>query len=171
MGGVGLLSIAPLYTLMASEKTSSPGLNVPEKIVKASEGKKLSVLGDNQVIKLTGKDTDGRFTLIEQNNPPGFGIPMHVHEMEDEVFKVLEGKVEFTVGDKSTVLTDGDMIFLPRKIPHAFKVVSDTNAKVILNIFPSGLEYMFEELSTLPPGPPDFEKVAEICGNFGVKFV
>jgi len=38
-------------------------------------------------------------------------------------------------------------------------------------VFPAGIEDMFEELGALPPGPPDFPKVAEICGRYGVKFV
>ena len=64
------------------------------KIVKESEGHKLNVLGDHQNIRLTGADTNGQFTLIEQFNEPGVGIPPHIHENEDEVFQVLAGQVE-----------------------------------------------------------------------------
>ena len=60
------------------------------KIVRSNEGKTINVLGDVQTIKLTGKDTNGLFTLIEEENVPGTGIPLHVHENEDEVFKVIE---------------------------------------------------------------------------------
>jgi hypothetical protein len=38
------------------------------------------------------------------------------------------------------------------------------------NIFPAGLENMFEELDKLPEGPPDFN-VAEICERYGIQFV
>lgn len=141
------------------------------KIVKNDEGQKLNVMGDNQVIKLTAKDTNGQYSLIEQNNNPGTGIPLHVHENEDEVFHVLSGKVEMKIGEESTTLLAGDMIFCPKGIPHSWKVVGEENAKAMLSIFPAGLEKMFEELSQLPSGPPDFEKVAEICGNYNLSFV
>ncbi|MEH0157121.1 cupin domain-containing protein [Limibacter armeniacum] len=141
-------------------------------IIKANEGRKLNVIGDHQTIKLTGKDTNGLFTLIEQNNPPGTQLPKHMHEREDEVFQLLEGEVEFTVGDTRSVLKAGDTIFLPRMIPHSFKVLGNQNARVILSIFPAGIEGMFELLSQLPDdGPPDFEKVVRICGDYGVKLM
>lgn len=141
------------------------------KIVKKEAGLKLNVLGDNQIIKVTGKDTNGAFTLIEQNNQPGVGIPLHAHKNEDEIFHVLEGSVEMTIAGKTTVLESGDLIFCPRGIPHSWKIVGDVSAKAILSIYPSGLENMFEELSKLPPGPPDLNLVAQICGKYDVSFV
>ena len=142
-----------------------------EKVVLKEEGQKLNILGDHQQIKLTGKDTNGLFLAIYQDNPPNTQIPMHVHQNEDEVYKVLEGEVEFTVGNKKSILKSGDTIFLPRNIPHNWKVIGTSNAKVYLDIFPAGLENMFQELNKLPAGPPDFPKVAEICGRFGIRFV
>ena len=141
------------------------------KIIKNNDGQKLNVMGDNQIIKLTAKDTNGQFTLIEQNNHPGMGIPPHIHENEDEVFHVLSGQVEMIIDGAATTLSAGDMIFCPRGIPHSWRVVGNEKARAMLSIFPSGLEKMFEELSQLPPGPPDLEKVGEICGNYKLRFV
>ncbi len=140
------------------------------KIVRDGEGKVVNVIGDIQTIKLTGKDTNGLFTLIEEYNDPGVMIPPHVHEKEDEVFKVLEGEMELTVGDTTTILKAGDLAFGPRGVPHSWKIIGNKKAKVILSVFPSGIEDMFEELGDLPPGPPDFPKVAEICGRYGITF-
>lgn len=146
------------------------GLTEP-KIVRDNEGKTLNVLGDMQTFKLTGEDTDGLFTLIEEHNDPGVAIPPHIHENEDEVFKVVEGEMELTVGGKTTLLKAGDLAFGPRGVPHSWKIVGNTKAKVFLSVFPAGIENMFEELGTLPPGPPDFPKIVEICGRYGVRFV
>ena len=157
------------YSLMAGTRRVINGLN--PKIVRNSEGKVVNVIGDRQTFKLTGKDTNGLFTLIEEENEPGTGIPPHVHENEDEVFKVLEGEMELTVGDTTTILKAGDLAFGPRGIPHSWKIVGNSKAKVILSVFPSGIEDMFEELGALPPGPPDFPKVVEICGRYGVRFI
>lgn len=178
--GVGSLSFISLANGCKSEPknqkkdklTKSEVIEVLNpKIVKNTEGQILHVIGDNQNIKLTGKDTNGQFTLIEQNNLPGVGIPPHVHENEDEVFQVIEGQVEMTIGDKLTTLNSGDLIFCPKGIPHSWKVVGNQNARTMLSIFPAGLENMFEELSELPAGQPDLEKVGEICGKYNLKFV
>lgn len=142
-----------------------------EKIVRKEEGLRLNILGDHQTIKLTGKETDGRFTFLSQDNPPNTQIPLHVHKNEDEFYKVVEGEVEFTLDGKTALLKAGDSIFLPRNIPHTWKVVGNGNAIVDLSIFPAGLENMFEELNKLPAGPPDFHTVAKICGEYGIEFV
>ena len=141
------------------------------KIQLAGQGKTLNVLGDSQTIKITGKDTNGLFTIVENYNDPGIGIPMHVHENEDEIFQIIEGEMEFETQGKTTTLKQGDMIFLPRKVPHSFRVVGTQKAKAVVTVIPSGIEEMFEALSELPAGPPDFEKVTEICNNYGIRFL
>lgn len=151
-----------------SKKENDP---LSPKIVRKDEGKKVNVIGDQQTFKLTGEDTNGMFTLIEEVNPPGTMIPPHVHTKEDEIFKVLEGELEVTVGNETTVLKAGDLAFAPKNVPHTWKVVGDQDCKTILSVFPAGLEHMFEELGKLPPGPPDFAKVSEICGRYGISFI
>jgi len=178
--GIGALSIIPMINACKSEskkevineplKSEVTELQKP-KIVKETEGNKLNVLGDNQNIKLTGADTNGQYTLIEQNNEPGVGIPPHVHENEDEVFQVLSGQVEMVIADKTTTLQAGDLIFCPKGVPHSWKVVGEEKARAMLSIFPAGLEGMFRELAELPAGPPDMEKVTAICGKYNLKFV
>lgn len=165
--GLGVLSVAPMYAQKSSKTVNSAN----PKIVRNDEGEVLNVIGDNQNIKLSGADTNGQFTLIEQNNQPGVGIPPHVHENEDEVFHVLSGQVAMTIGAETTTLNAGDLIFCPRGVPHSWRVVGEENARAMLSIFPSGLEDMFQELAQLPEGPPDLDKVAEICGKYKVKFV
>ncbi len=153
-----------------SENTDLIKKMIP-KIIRKGEGHVLNVIGDMQTIKLTGEETNGQFTLIEEENVPGTMIPMHTHSNEDEVFRVLEGQMELTVGGKTTVLNPGDIGFGPRGVPHSWRIVGNRKAKVILSVFPAGIESMFEELSQLPAGPPDLTKVAEICGRYGVHFV
>lgn len=165
--GIGISLVAP--KVLASQKGSSiPDMKA--KVIRSPEGKKVNVIGDNVTFKLTGEDTQDQFTLIQEYNDPGTGIPLHVHEREDEVFKVLEGEVEITVGDQKMILSAGDVGFAPRGIPHAWKVVGTQKARVDVSIFPAGIEGMFLELSDLPAGPPDLAKVGEICGRYGVKF-
>ncbi len=154
-----------------SSKNEKESKNLKPKIVRKGEGKQVNVIGDQQTFKLTSEDTNGLFTLIEEVNPPGTMIPPNVHTNEDEIFKVLEGELEVTVGDETTVLKAGDLAFAPKNVPHTWKVVGNQDCKTILSVFPAGLELMFAELGNLPPGPPDFAKVSEICGRYGITFL
>ena len=141
------------------------------KFLAPGSGQSLNVIGDNQIVRLTGEDTGGAFALIEQHNPPGVGVPMHLHENEDELFHIVEGSMEFTTQGKTHLATAGTSVFLPKNIPHSFVTVGDVPVKTLLMVFPAGAEKMFYELNDLPPGPPDMEKVVEICGRHGVRFV
>lgn len=167
--GLGAMTLIP-YASIGADSPAHLVANAA-KIVRNKNGKKLNVLGDIMTLKLTAKDTDGHYSLIEQDNEPGVGIPMHVHEKEDELFKVIEGQLEVQIADEKYILGPGDLAFCPRNIPHTWKVIGDQNAKVDLSFFPAGLEEMFEELAELAQGPPDMEKVAEITGKFGVRFI
>ncbi|MFD2515930.1 cupin domain-containing protein [Pontibacter locisalis] len=167
--GLSVSLIAP--SAFASTSSESKISKMAAKVIRSAEGKKVNVIGDNMTFKLTGEDTGGQFSLMQEYNEPGVGVPLHVHEHEDEIFKVLEGEIEMEVGDTKTVLRAGDIGFGPRGVPHAWRVVGTQKARVDLSIFPAGLENMFMELGQLPAGPPDFAKVTEICGRYGVRFV
>jgi len=150
---------------------TEPAGNLNPKIIKNKEGKVLNVIGDVQTHKLVGSETDNQIVEWVDDVEPGVGIPPHIHTKEDEIFRVIIGQVEIIVDGKSTVLEAGDTAFAPKNIPHSWKVVGTEKAKMITSAFPAGIELMFEELVGLPPGPPDFEKVAKICGNYGISFL
>ena len=152
------------------EKTEAEGKLNP-KIIKNKEGEVLNVLGDVQTHKLVGSETNNQIVEWVDDVEPGVGIPPHIHTKEDEIFRVIKGQVEIMVNGKSTVLKAGDTAFAPKNIPHSWKVIGTEKAKMITSAFPAGIEVMFKELAELPPGPPDFQKVAKICGKHGISFL
>jgi len=161
MGGMA----GNVLDLRQTQRSSNP------KIIREGEGKVLNVIGDLQTHKLLGADTGNQIVEWVDNVEPGVGIPPHYHTREDEIFRVIWGQIEIMINGETTVLEAGDTAFAPKNIPHGWKVVGTEKARMITSSFPSGIEHMFEELAELPAGPPDFEKVTEICGRYGVKFV
>lgn len=168
----GMLLSIPGSGLMAALRDRRELLNkVKEKIVRAGEGTRMHILGNPQRHLVIGEDTDNQIFEWIDDLVPGSGIPPHIHSREDEIFRVLEGEVEIMVDNKTTVLKSGDMVFAPKNIVHSWKVVGNTKAKMWVSAFPSGMEHMFAELNELPPGKPDFTKVAAICDAYGIRFV
>ena len=84
--------------------------------------------------------------------------PVHVHSREDEVFLVLEGEGVFWVGDQRQQVSAGGVAFLPRGLPHAYRMTSDS-FDVITLCTPAGIEGFFRaagwDLSE--PKPPEWE--------------
>ncbi len=171
LGGTGVAAILPANVLFAASGKSALMKKIKEKVVSAKEGTELMVLGNPQRHKIVGTDTDNQIFEWVEYLDPGSGIPTHIHTEEDEIFRVLKGKVEIVIDQKATILEEGDMAFAPKTIPHSWKVIGEEKAQMSISAFPSGMEHMFHELSQLPEGKPDFEKVASICSRYGITFV
>lgn len=140
------------------------------RIITPEDARRLLVLGDNQTVRLTGADTNGAYTLIEQYNDAGIGVPPHVHANEDETFHITEGQVTFTIGENTVVADAGTTVHVQRGVKHSFMVTSEGKSRVVLIISPPGLEAMFEEMHALPAGPPDMAQIGEICERYGITF-
>ncbi|MDE3741270.1 cupin domain-containing protein [Maribacter polysaccharolyticus] len=169
--GIGLTLLPLTIQCQSSDDAGGLSMEVGAKIISDGEGSVLNVIGDIQTHKLRGSDTGDQIVEWVSDVEPGVGIPPHIHTLEDEIFRVVKGQVEIMVDGVATVLNEGDVAFAPKNIPHAWTVVGTEKAKMITSAFPAGIELMFSELADLPAGPPDFAKVSEICGRYGINFV
>jgi quercetin dioxygenase-like cupin family protein len=137
-----------------------------------NEGKKLRIFGGVEfTVKVSGQDSGGAFTLLDNTNPAGTFLPPHVHSREDETFYVLEGEFEFHCENQIVRAGPGATVFLPRGIPHAFKVLSSTPGRALVLTTPGGFDRCVEELSALPNDPPDMPRVFEVCARYGIEFL
>ncbi len=103
--------------------------------------------GGLALIKLTGKHTEGRFSLIEMLWPPNLEVPLHVHSREDELFHVLEGKISYRIGESRFEASPGHTLFAPRNIPHGFIGASPEPARYLIVYSPAGFEDFIRETS------------------------
>ena len=149
--------------------------------LREGEGEARWWLGGLVTVKATGKDTDGRYTLVEVLEPEG-EQPLHVHHREDEGFWVLEGELTFEVGDETIKASPGSFVFGPKDVPHRYTVESGP-ARMLFLLSPAGFEefiYATSELAkerTLPPppeGPPseaEMEHLGTIAREYGAELL
>jgi quercetin dioxygenase-like cupin family protein len=127
----------------------------------------IGLVGDTYTILLAGKDTAGRFCLVDVHIPPGGGPPPHRHDFE-ETFILLEGEIEATFRGRKSVVTKGDTIHIPANAPHQFQNTSAQSARLLCICSPAGQEEFFAELgvpvATRTTAPPE----AEPCSAGGV---
>jgi hypothetical protein len=81
------------------------------------------------------------------------------------------------VGDRKFKAGAGELVVLPKEVPHSFNLVSDT-AKALLLITPAGFETLFKEFGTpaqtldLPSIPGNlpkelFQQIHQRCIELG----
>jgi quercetin dioxygenase-like cupin family protein len=130
-----------------------------------SELPHIGIVGDTYTILLTGKDTGGRYCLIDMHIPPGGGPPPHRHDFE-ESFTLLEGELEFIFRGKKSVCRAGETVNIPSNAPHQFQNKADQAARLLCICSPAGQEDFFLAVGvpvasrTMPPPKPDAAAMA-----------
>jgi quercetin dioxygenase-like cupin family protein len=126
----------------------------------------IGLVGDTYTILLSGKDTAGRFCLIDMYIPPAGGPPPHRHDFE-ETFSVLEGEIEATFRGAKQTVRAGETINIPANAPHQFHNSSSRPVRLLCICSPAGQEEFFREVGvpvatrTTPPPPLDEAAQAE----------
>ncbi len=86
---------------------------VPKKNVPAGKSTSIQIL--------IGSDVAPNFAMRRFIMEPGGGMPNHTNTVEHEQF-VLEGRAKVGIGNKVYDVKKGDVVFIPRDIPHWYSV-------------------------------------------------
>ncbi|MFL5951878.1 MAG: cupin domain-containing protein [Gaiellaceae bacterium] len=97
-------------------------------------------------VKATGEDTGNLFSLLEAEEPPGFGPPLHIHHDAAEAFYVLEGEYLMFLEERQVSCPAGSFVFIPAGMRHGFRV-GDRPSRKLNFFFPAAMIGYFDELS------------------------
>lgn len=112
-------------------------------IARAESHQKLAWIGGSIVeVLLDSAATRGQLAILRSELRQGDASPLHVHGNEDETFILLSGSAVIHVGDDQNEVTGGGVAFLPRHIPHAYRITSPV-ATMLTLVTPGGLEEFF----------------------------
>lgn len=92
-------------------------------------------------------DTGGAYSAQFAEIGPGYANPPHCHGREDEVFYVVDGEIELSVGPERVRLRAGELAFAPRGVPHQLHHRGEGPARLIVLLTPGTLEGAFVEAS------------------------
>jgi quercetin dioxygenase-like cupin family protein len=126
----------------------------------------IGLVGDTYTILISGKDTNGRYCLIDMHVPPCGGPAPHRHDFE-EMFTLLEGEIEVTFRGEKQVVRAGETVNIPANAPHFFQNASERPVRLLCMCSPAGQEDFFTEVgvpvatrTTPPPKPSEDEQAA-----------
>ena len=121
--------------------------------------------------------TNGQFALVEQRARRGFSPPVHVHANEDQMFYVVSGSITVRLGEVESTLGAGESAWLPRGVPHTFRVDSD-EVRLLEISTPGGFEQFHVEVGApageerIPdPAPLDVAAMAAGSARFGCDII
>jgi mannose-6-phosphate isomerase-like protein (cupin superfamily) len=140
-------------------------------VIGPREGRFIDLGEFGMTVKASADETAGVVSVLEAEEPPGFGPPIHVHHDAAEAFYVLEGEYVMYLEDGEVVCPAGSFIFIPMGVQHGFRV-GDRPSRKLNFYFPAAMIGYFEDLAkALGRDEVDERELAEIAGKHAMEIV
>lgn len=112
-------------------------------------------------------DCESTFAF-EANSLPGQFVPVHIHPTQDEFILLLEGQLELKLDGVWQTAKVGDLVRLPKGIPHGYFNKSDQPARALFWVSPARrLHDLFKVLHNMS----DVEAVIKASAEHEVDFL
>ena len=132
------------------------------------EGREIWAPGGLFTRKVAAGETGGAYSLFERSVPSGGGDPPHIQHREDECLYVVEGDLDFLLGEELLAARAGSLIFVPRGTVHAFTNRGKTPARVLELTTPGGThEVLLEEIG----GNSNAGDLRRVYARYGIEMV
>lgn len=87
--------------------------------VPPAKGESWNVLGASMVVKADPSEVGA--LVVDHVVPPGYAVPPHVHDGDDEIFHILSGRLTFVTPDGEWSGGPASSVVLPAGIRHGFR--------------------------------------------------
>ena len=131
-----------MYSGLA-EATDRSETQLMEQRIALSAGETFWVVGHRVTLLPAGNS----YTYTDVFSPARTaGPPPHRHTDCSEFFHVLEGRVDFTVGEDHLQLGPGESVLVPRNVVHTFHPAGESSSRVITVFAPGGFDHWFRDM-------------------------
>ena len=125
----------------------------------------------------TGEQTEGEFSLVDEQASRGESVPLHLHREDRESFYVVEGEITLYIGEERCFRAPaGSFAHIPGGTIHGFRIESERARYLILTTARHGEFYRAITVPSQPDGspPPDpieGSQIKEASKKYGIEFV
>ncbi len=135
-------------------------------VVTAGQGRQQRFGSNQQTVKIGPELGSQQLGIFESILPPGAGAFVHLHHQFEEAFYVLEGEMEYRLGESRVRARQGDWVFVPAGVVHGFKSIGPGNAHLIVITSPAAAMEMIEELTKVRP-----EEIGQVMAKHDSEFI
>jgi|WetSurMetagenome_2_1015567.scaffolds.fasta_scaffold628900_1 quercetin dioxygenase-like cupin family protein len=141
-------------------------------VVGAAQSEVVDVFGATMAIRSDGS-TNGLF-VAEQFAPPGYFVPPHIHDVDDEAFFLLAGTLTLLDGTGGeTRVGPGTYVDLPKGVRHGFRNDTDAEIRFVVLCRPgvqaAEMFRHFDRAVRAAPGGLTPPEIVAIAGEYGVR--
>lgn len=169
LSGVALFALGTLPLVGSAAETAAVPQPAKQHFSLAGQGPSFPRKDEKSEIKLDAIQSDGRFSILDEEWYPGFTVEPHFHKVHAEVFYVIEGQVEWTVGGETHLMGPGSLVYIPPDTVHSVKVVGDQKYRGLMIYQPGGYEkniYREKRYTPAEQEKPEIKKLLREEGDF-----
>ena len=122
--------------------------------------------GERFKIRTSVKETRGIYTMLELIADPRNGVPMHIHQNEDEHFVVLEGSLHIASGDQRFDAPAGTAVTIGKGVPHAWCNLTNTPLRMLVIFSPGNIEGLFRATAAR-----ESDDIAALAARYGTLLI
>jgi uncharacterized cupin superfamily protein len=115
--------------------------------------------------------SSGTMGMFEMCVPPGSNVPPpHSHSNNEECVYILDGTLQYRVGDTVRDLHPGDSMRTPKGTVHGFSNPFSSMARALIVLSPDiGAQYFVDVASVVNAGaPPDKAALLSVMARYGL---
>jgi quercetin dioxygenase-like cupin family protein len=144
-------------------ETKSPGID---------KGPVIRAFGQEAHVLVTSEQTGDAFSVLRFFMPPGNVTPPHLHRATDETFLIESGEIEINRGGELLRGRKGDVIYLPKGIPHALRVIGNAEGvALVAYVVPGGFDRFFAACAEeFKKGEPEMPLLVKLAAQYGIEF-
>lgn len=158
---------------MKSKSTDVQKSNAIAYTLAVDEGENI-LIGSRQaplIIKVSPESGSPHLAAIMEHIAPGDGIPVHLHQSEDEIIFIHEGEGRLRLDEKEIAVAQGSLAYVPRGTWHGLRNSASKGDLIIVAVYSStGMESYFRAIGTKPGGvfkpltPEQEERIESLQG-------
>ena len=141
-----------------------PDLHIEAGIVPGSDSELIEYPDDKIYLRAAGK---GDIQVVEFWSMDREGPPAHSHPW-DEIELVIEGEVEFLVGEEWSGGGPGTVQLLPKGVPHSVRVPRGT-ARIVMVTIGAPYDGFARDMARLFAENAPLQEIAEAAGRHGIR--
>jgi quercetin dioxygenase-like cupin family protein len=145
--------------------------NIGTNSVGVDDSRVIRAFGQEAHVLVSSEQTGNAFCVSRVSASPGNVTPPHLHRATDETFLIESGEIEVNLGGKSLRGRAGDVIYLPKGILHAPRVMGNDALTVVVVCVPGGFDRFFAACAEeFKNGEPELALLVKLAGEFGIEF-
>ena len=146
--------------------------NIETKSLRVDNGRVLRAFGQEAGVLVSSEQTGDAFTVLRFFMPPGNITPPHLHRTTDETFLIESGEIEINRGEELLRGRKGDVIYLPKGIPHGPRVIgNDEGVALVVCVVPGGFDrFLAACAEEFKKGEPEMPLIVKLAAEYGIEF-